>query len=95
MNTLTKSQVTNLLRNAYGFVDKHNVMFTPTNLTPDEFELISFHLGSMRFNYKNAKLSNGTVTFEHVDGDTESFTVAVVAVDALVDFQSITVKLPN
>lgn len=32
---------------------------------------------------------------EIYDGDTESFTVVVVAVDALADFQSITVKLPN
>jgi hypothetical protein len=95
MTTLTKSQVINLLRNAYGFVDKHNVMFTTHDLAHNEFELISSHLGLVRFDYENAEFVNGTVTFETLDGDRESFTVAVVAVDALVDFQSITVKLSN
>lgn len=95
MKTLTKSQLINLLCNAYGFVDKHGVLFTTHDLAPNEFELISSDQDLVRFDYENAKLINGTVTFETVDGDTESFTVVVVAVDALVDFQSITVKIPS
>jgi hypothetical protein len=82
MNTLTKTQLTNLLRSAYGFVDKHGVLFTTHDLCHNEFELISANFGTIRFDYENAKLINGTVTFETVDGDTESFTV-VIAVDSL------------
>jgi hypothetical protein len=95
MNTLNKSQLINLLCNAYGFVDKHGVLFTTHDLAHNEFELISANQDLVRFDYENAKLVNGTVTFETIDGDTESFTVVVVAVDALADFQSLTVKLPS
>jgi hypothetical protein len=84
MNTLTKTQLTNLLRNAYGFIDKHGVLFTTLDLAPNEFELISVDHDTVQFSYDEAKLVNGTVVFETLDGDRESFTVVVVATDAFV-----------
>lgn len=97
MNVLTKSQITNLLLNAYGFVDKHGMLFTTdrTLLCAHEFELLSTDHDIVQFSYDNAKMVNGTVTFETLDGDVESFTVVVVAVDALVDYQNITDALLN
>ncbi len=95
MNTLTKSQLINLLCNAYGFVDKHGVLFTPTVLTPnDEFELRCGNDVTLLFSFDNATFVNGTAVFETPDGDTESFTVVIAATDAFVqDYQSITEAL--
>ena len=90
-NILTKSQITNLLLNAYGFVDKHGELFSTdkTLLCPHGFELLSSRNDIVQFSYDNASFVNGTVTFETLDGDVESFTVVVVAVDSL----NITAKL--
>jgi hypothetical protein len=79
---LTETQVRNLLKNAYGFVDEHGVLF-PKNFihhTGCEFELIHWeHSSIRRFTYDNAKFENSTVTFETLDGQAESFTVLILA----------------
>ena len=92
MNALTKSQLTSLLCNAYGFVDKHDVLFTPTVLTTnDEFELRCGNDVTLLFSFDNATFVNGTAVFETPYGDREYFTVVVVAVDSL----NITAELLN
>lgn len=81
---LTETQVRNLLKNAYGFVDEHGVLFTKDYIrfTSPEFELINWGESNaiLRFAYDNARFENGTVTFETLDGRVESFTVLIMAV---------------
>ena len=79
---LTETQVRNLLKNAYGFVDKHDVVFTKDihHCTPRKFVLQSpDYDGVLEFSYDSASFENGTVTFETPDGDMESFTVLILA----------------
>jgi hypothetical protein len=85
MQTLTKKQITNLLLNAYGFVDKHGELFTTDKslLARNEFELRTKKGSIVQFGYDDANFSEGTVTFETLDGDRESFTVVIVAVGGL------------
>lgn len=83
MNTLTKTLVADLLQKAYGFVDKSGVLFTTMRLAPNEFELMSADSDIITFGYTDAKFDKGTVVFETLDGDTESFTVVEVAVNIL------------
>ena len=85
MNSLTKTQITNLVLNAYGFIDRNSVLFMCDSelVEFNSFKLQSAEGDYLEFSYDNAKLINGTATFETLDGDTESFTVVVVAVDSL------------
>jgi hypothetical protein len=83
MKALTKTQVTDLLQKAYGFVDKSGVLFTTIKSTPDEFELMSADNDIITFGYTDAKFDKGTVVFETLDGDIETFTVVEVAVNIL------------
>jgi hypothetical protein len=85
MQTLTKKQITNLLLNAYGFVDKHGELFTTDKslLARNAFELMTARGSIVQFSYDDANFLDGTVTFETLDGDRESFTVVVVAVGGL------------
>jgi hypothetical protein len=86
LKALAKNQLTNLLLNAYGFVDKNGVIFKTDKylLHSWEFKLESF-TGSnyqiIEFSYDNATFEDGIATFETHDGDTESFKVLMVAVD--------------
>jgi len=85
MKTLTKDQVTNLILNAYGFVDKHGVIFyTDDSLIEDNtFQLQWPCMELLEFSYNNATFGNGQATFETPDGDVEAFTVLIVALDRL------------
>lgn len=76
---LTKDQVKNLLRNAYGFVDRYGVLLSTAVVGEQEFELM-FQDELLVFSYDNAVLDeHGVVTFETHDGDLERFTVVSVA----------------
>jgi hypothetical protein len=87
MSILSKTQITNLLLNAYGFVDKYGELFTTDKslITDDSFELMSSNHDIVQFSYDNAELTKGVATFETLDGDVECFTVVVKATDSLVD----------
>lgn len=76
---LTKDQVQNLLRNAYGFVDRYGVLLSTAVVGDNEFELM-FQDELLVFSYDNAVLDeHGVVTFETHDADLERFTVVSVA----------------
>jgi hypothetical protein len=86
LKALAKTQLTNLLLNAYGFVDKNGVIFKTDEylLHSFEFKLEAFpdsNYQIIEFSYDNATFENGIATFETHDGDTESFKVLMVAVD--------------
>ena len=86
MKTLTKDQVTNLVLNAYGFIDKHGVIFyADDSLIEDAtFQLQDPHSQELlEFSYDNSTFGNGRATFETPDGDVELFTVLIVALDRL------------
>ena len=84
LKALTKTQITNLLLNAYGFVDKKGVIFKTDKylLHSWEFKLETFpDYQILEFSYDNATFVDGVASFETHDGDTESFKVLMVAVD--------------
>jgi len=86
MKTLTKDQVTNLVLNAYGFIDKHGVLFyADDSLIEDStFQLQDPHSQVLlEFSYDNSTFENGLVTFEDIEGGVELFTVLIVALDRL------------
>jgi len=86
MKTLTKDQVTNLVLNAYGFIDKHGVIFYADSIIEDAtFQLQDPHSQELlEFSYDNATFENGRVTFEDLEGGVELFTVLIVALDCLI-----------
>ncbi len=78
---LTKDQVQNLLRNAYGFVDRYGVLLSTAVVRDEEFELM-FQDELLVFSYDNSILDDhGVVTFETHDADLERFTVVSVAMN--------------
>jgi hypothetical protein len=86
LKALAKTHLTNLLLNAYGFVDKNGVIFKTDKYLLDsfEFKLEAFPNSDykiLEFSYDNATFVDGVATFETHDGDTESFKVLMVAVD--------------
>ena len=81
---LTKEQIKNLLLNVYGFVDKHGELFTTDKylIDPCEFKLMSATV-CLEFSYDNCTFSDGKITFETHDADTEQFTVLAIATDIM------------
>jgi hypothetical protein len=80
--TLTKKQTQNLLRKAYGFVDKYGKLFVTDDILikSNEFQLLEGAKDYIIvFSYDNVTIDRGTVIFETHDGDTERFTVLTVA----------------
>jgi len=88
MKTLTRDQVTNLVLNAYGFIDKHGVIFYADDSSV-LLDVLTFQLQDphsqelLEFSYDNATFENGRVTFEDIEGGVELFTVLIVALDRL------------
>ena len=82
--TLTKEQIKNLLLNAYGFIDKDGVLFSTDKYLIDawEFKLMSATV-CLEFSYDNCTFSDGKITFETHDADTEQFTVLAIAIDIM------------
>ena len=93
---LTEIQVRKLLKNAYGFIDKHGMLFRLLS-TQHNFLLQGPDYDSvLEFSHDNASFENGTVTFETPDGDTETFTVLILAamlIDKVRGSSNITMRL--
>lgn len=81
---LTKEQIQSLILNAYGFMSRSNdLYFCQEDYVHDEtFELVTIDGGSIEFNYNNAFVCNGSVTFEDtIFEHAITFTVLIVPTD--------------